>query len=82
MNEAEKQVWSASAEVVGMALNFMLNVEKTEGSQKWCDAYIGNIHKMLTEMLTKDKQSIKSGIFLSCIHGMQKHYAPVANRFV
>jgi len=74
MNSPEKQIRSASAEVVGMALNFMLNVEKaSDSSHEWCDAYIGNIEKMLLQTKPNDQ-----GIYLLCIHGMQKHYPPIS----
>ncbi|ELU11183.1 hypothetical protein CAPTEDRAFT_224273 [Capitella teleta] len=74
MNQPDKQVYSASAEIVGMALSSLQN---TESDKEWCRAYGDNIQKMLLGI-----HGNKPDQFLTCVHCIQKHFSAFVERFI
>ena len=63
-----KNIYCASGEVVGMALQQMDNSD-------WKEEYMDNIVKMLSSI-----KGNKPDQFVSCIHKMQGHHPPMADR--
>ena len=62
-----KKVYAAAAEVVGMVLAYLAETEKeTEGQ----------FHNYIESCLNK----VKPDNFIVCVHCMQRHYTPIADR--
>ena len=75
MNHPSKPVYSASAEVVGMALRYMAERETSETDKKWRDKYIDLIAKMLYNTQVKSPD-----VFVTCLYKMQQHYPQVVDK--
>ena len=75
MQHYYKEVYQSSAEVVGMAVKFMTDNDKTVEARDWKDTYLNNISKMLFGL-----QSAKPDQFINCVYKMQSHYKLLASR--
>ena len=76
MEHSSKAVYSASAEVVGMALLYMSEKETSKADKDWREKYIENIAKMLF-----NTQVNKPNVFITCLHRMQRHYPQVVDKY-
>ncbi|KAK7506702.1 hypothetical protein BaRGS_00002177 [Batillaria attramentaria] len=69
MTNNYKMIYAAAAEVVGMVLSYLADKEKeTEGP----------FHNYITSCLDR----VKPDNFIVCVHHMQRHYGPIADRFL
>ena len=75
MQNSAKEVHQSSAEVVGMAVKYLADTEKTVEGREWRDGYIDNISKMLLGL-----QGAKPDQFINCVYKMQIHYKPLGDR--
>ncbi|XP_056017774.1 DNA-dependent protein kinase catalytic subunit-like isoform X2 [Ostrea edulis] len=72
MKKGYKAVYAATAEVVGMIFKHLAEKEKqTEGS----------FHDYVVNVMNSLQQSNPAN-FILCIHRMQLHYSPIADRFM
>lgn len=70
MKKGYKAVYAATAEVVGMICKHLAEKEKqTEGS----------FHDYVVNVMNSLQQSNPAN-FILCIHRMQLHYSPIADR--
>ena len=75
MTKKYKATYAPSAEVVGMVLKYLADTDKSADGKKWLEVYIDNIVKMLLGL-----QGAKPDQFIICVHKMQQHYGPVADK--
>lgn len=73
MTNESKSVYSATAEVVGMTLKLLCDLEKGEKEAKWHEQYVDNITKMLFDR--------KLDHLITCIHRIQLHYPEISDRY-
>ena len=76
MSNHYKTIYAASAEVVGMAIKVLSEKEKNEEAKEWRESFMTNIAKMLTPA-----QTGQPDLFITCVHRMQIHYPPIADRY-
>ena len=67
-----KPVHTAAAEVLGMVLKYL-----SEKDKEIQGAYHDYIHKVLSSL-----QQGKPDQFINCVHRIQLHYPPMADRYV
>ena len=70
-----KAIFSASAEVVGMSLAHMDKAASSGADKEWLETYMDNVNKMLLSI-----QATQPDQFIVCVHRMQMHYKPIADR--
>ena len=75
MMNTHKGVYAAAAEVVGLALRYLAERERTETDKEWQDGYVGNMVKMLLSI-----QTAKPDVFITCVYKMQLHHPPVIDK--
>ena len=75
MDNPSVPIYSASAEVVGMALKYMSEKETSETDKDWREKYVGLISKMLLNTQMK-----MPNVFITCVHKMRQHYPQVVDK--
>ena len=74
MTNESKQVYAPAAEVVGMAMALMSDLEMGEVERDWQEQYADNIAKML--------QAVKPDKFINCVWSMQRHHPAIVDKSV
>ena len=74
MQHTSKTVYMSTSEVVGMALKYMTEVETGQEHIEWHKQYIDHLSSLLMGF-----HSSKPDHFISCVYGMQLHFAAISD---